>query len=180
VVEDLQVLHRASQRVAKIAASLRSFARQSPGERGRVNLNTVVEETLLLMQKPLAADNVRVTAKLDPTLPTIEGEANALHQVLMNLVTNAREAMASTGGEVRIETALDRTGWIHVTVADTGPGIPADEVKRIFDPFYTTKRTGTGLGLSVTYGIMQEHGGTIDVKSKVGHGTTFTLAFPVA
>ncbi|HET7341778.1 MAG TPA: ATP-binding protein [Methylomirabilota bacterium] len=180
IVEDLQVLHRASQRVAKIAANLRSFARQSPGERGRVNLNTVVEETMLLMQKPLAADNVQVTAKLDPNLPTIEGEANALHQVLMNLVTNAREAMAASGGEVHLETALDHTGWIRVTVADTGPGIPADELKRIFDPFYTTKRTGTGLGLSVTYGIVQEHGGTVDVKSKVGHGTTFTLAFPVA
>ena len=178
VVEDLQVLHRASQRVARIAASLRSFARHTPGERVSLDLNTVVDESLLLMQKPLAADNIEVHSLLDRTLPPILGDATTLHQVLMNLLTNAREAMPE-GGQIRIETSTaERPDWIRLLVTDTGPGIPAEEISKIFDPFFTTKRTGTGLGLSVTYGIIQEHGGTVDVQSRPGDGTTFILSFP--
>jgi signal transduction histidine kinase len=180
VLEDLQVLHRASQRVARIAAGLRSFARQSSAEPAPTDLNTIVDEALLLMRKPFGAENIRVVATLDRTLPLLLGEANALHQVLMNLLTNAREAMASGGGEIRIETGrAERTDWIRLRVADTGPGIPPEEITKIFDPFYTTKRTGTGLGLSVTYGIIREHGGTVDVTSRPGQGTTFTLEFPI-
>jgi PAS domain S-box-containing protein len=178
VLEDLQVLHRASQRVARIAASLRSFARHSPGDRVPLDLNAVVDESLQLMQKPLAADNVQIVASLDRGLAPVLGDATTLHQVLMNLLTNAREAMP-TGGQVRVETGpAERPGWIRLLVADSGPGIPAEEVSKIFDPFFTTKRTGTGLGLSVTYGIIQEHGGTVDVQSRPGAGTTFILSFP--
>ena len=181
VVEDLKVLHRASQRVARIAASLRSFARQSPAERGPVSLNAIVEESLLLMQKPLATDNIRVSATLADDLPLLQADATALHQVLMNLLTNAREAM-SGGGEIRVETArvADRDGWIRLIVADTGPGIPPETLSKIFDPFFTTKGSGTGLGLSVTYGIIHDHGGTVEVQSQLGRGTRFTLMFPVA
>ena len=180
VLEDLQVLHRASQRVARIAASLRSFARQSAAEPSPVDLNTIVDEALLLLQKPFGAENIRVRGSLDRSLPPVLGDANALHQVLMNLLTNAREAMAE-GGEIRIEMSrAERAGWIRLRVADTGPGIAAEEISKIFDPFYTTKRTGTGLGLSVTYGIIQEHGGTVDVQSQRGRGTTFTVNFPAA
>jgi PAS domain S-box-containing protein len=180
VLEDLQVLHRASQRVARIAAGLRSFARQSAGEPVPIDLNTIVDEALLLMQKPLGADNIHVLTELDRTLPPLLADPNALHQVLMNLLTNAREAMAG-GGEIRIETArAERPHWIRLRVADTGPGIPPEDLTKVFDPFYTTKRTGTGLGLSVTYGIIQEHGGTVDVASPAGGGTTFTLQFPAA
>ena len=172
------MLHRASQRVARIAASLRSFARHSPGDRVPLDLNAVVDESLQLMQKPLAADNVQIVASLDRGLAPILGDATTLHQVLMNLLTNAREAMP-TGGQVRIETGpAERSGWIRLLIADSGPGIPAEEVSKIFDPFFTTKRTGTGLGLSVTYGIIQEHGGTVDVQSRPGAGTTFILSFP--
>jgi PAS domain S-box-containing protein len=178
VLEDLQVLHRASQRVARIAASLRSFARHTPGDRVPLDLNAVVDESVQLVRKPLAADNVQVVASLDRALPPMLGDATTLHQVLMNLLTNAREAMTA-GGHIRIETSpADRPGWIRLLVADTGPGIPAEEISRIFDPFFTTKRTGTGLGLSVTYGIIQEHGGTVDVQSRPGAGTTFILSFP--
>jgi hypothetical protein len=178
VREDLQVLHRAGQRVARIAASLRSFARQSAGDRQSVELATIVNEALLLMTKPLAADNIQVRTTLDRTLPPIVGDVTALHQVLMNLLTNAREAMPE-GGEIAIETTgAERSGWVRLRVTDTGTGIAPEEISKVFDPFYTTKRTGTGLGLSVTYGIVQEHGGTIDVRSQVGLGTTFTVDFP--
>jgi PAS domain S-box-containing protein len=180
VLEDLQVLHRAGQRVARIAASLRSFARQSAGERQPVELGTIVDEALLLMAKPLAADNVRVRTSLDRSLPPIVADVTAMHQVLMNLLTNAREAMPD-GGTIDVETSpAERPGWVRLRVADTGTGIPTEAISKVFDPFYTTKRTGTGLGLSVTYGIIEEHGGTIDVRSQPGLGTTFTLEFPAA
>jgi two-component system NtrC family sensor kinase len=137
-----------------------------------------VEESLRFMQKPLAADNVQIVARLDRTLPPILGDATTLHQVLMNLLTNASEAMPE-GGQVRLETGpAERPGWVRLLVADTGAGIAAEEISKIFDPFFTTKRTGTGLGLSVSYGIIQEHGGTVDVQSRPGAGTTFIVSFP--
>ena len=178
VLEDLEVLHRAGQRVARIAASLRSFARHTPGDRIRLDLNTVVEESVQLLQKPMAADNVQIVASLDRSLPPILGDANTLHQVLMNILTNAREAMPH-GGTLRVETGpAARPGWIRLLVADTGAGISAEDMAKIFDPFFTTKSTGTGLGLSVTYGIIQEHGGTVDVQSRPGAGTTFIISLP--
>lgn len=179
VLEDLKVLHRATQRVARIATNLRAFARQAPREHAPVDLNAVVEETLALMQKPLEVDNIRLLTSLEPALPLIMGDASTLQQVLLNLVTNAREAMGS-GGEIRIETgaAPERAGWVRMAIADTGPGISAEELSKVFDPFYTTKRSGTGLGLSVSYGIIQDHHGTVDVQSIPGRGTTFVLAFP--
>ena len=180
VIEDLKVLHRASHRVARIAASLRSFARHSPGEQGPLDLNAVVEESLHLMRKPLAADNVEIEAQLHPHLPPIQGDAATLHQVLMNLLTNAREAMPQ-GGRVRLQTGpAERAGWVKLVVSDNGDGIRAKDLSKIFDPFFTTKSTGTGLGLSVTYGIVQDHGGTIDVSSEPGAGTTFVIGFPPA
>ena len=178
MLEDLRVLHRATQRVARIATNLRSFARQTPREHVQIDLNAVVQETLLLVGKPLEVDHVRLVTRLDPALAPIRGDASTLQQVLLNLITNAREAMES-GGEIRIETGpAERPGWVRVAVADTGPGIPPEHLSKVFDPFYTTKQSGTGLGLSVSYGIVQDHHGTIDVESAPGRGTTFVLAFP--
>jgi signal transduction histidine kinase len=178
-VEDLSVVHRNVLRVARVSQALRSFARQSGGERHPVNLNTVVEELLLLSGKPMSTDNVRVTLALDPALPALLGDANALQQVLLNLFTNAREAM-NGGGEIRIETGpvLERPGWLRLVFADTGPGIPSADLPHLFEPFFTTKPAGTGLGLAVSYGIVQDHQGTIDVQSAPGQGATFTLSFP--
>jgi PAS domain S-box-containing protein len=181
MLEDLQVLHRATQRVARIATNLRSFGRQTPREHAPVYLNAVVQETLLLMQKPLEVDGISLVTSLDPGLVPILGDASTLQQVLLNLVTNAREAMES-GGEIRIETGplAERPDWVRVVIADTGPGISPEELSKVFDPFFTTKKTGTGLGLSVSYGIVQDHHGTVDVQSVPGRGTTFILAFPAA
>jgi PAS domain S-box-containing protein len=179
VLEDLRVLHRATQRVARIATNLRSFARQTPREHTQMDLNGVVQETLLLMQKPLEVDGIRLVTRLDTTIPPIMGDAGTLQQVLLNLVTNAREAMGQ-GGEIRIETgpAAERPGWVRIAISDTGPGISPEELSKVFDPFFTTKRSGTGLGLSVSYGIIKDHHGTVDVQSVPGRGTTFVLTFP--
>jgi signal transduction histidine kinase len=179
-LEDLRVIHRNVLRVGGVAQALRSFARQSSGERRPVDLNTVVAETLLLVGKPMSTDNVRITTALDPALPPLLGDANALQQVLLNLLTNAREAMTG-GGEIRIETSPDpeRRGHLRLVVADAGPGIPAADLPHLFEPFYTTKPSGTGLGLPVSYGIVQGHQGTIDVRSTPGQGATFILTFPM-
>ncbi len=178
-LEDLKVIHRNVLRVAGVAQALRSFARQSTGERRPVDLNAVVAETLLLVGKPLSTDNIRVVTGLDQTLPSILGDANALQQVLLNLLANAREAMTGEG-EIRIQSGRDpaRSGRVRLVVTDTGPGIPAAHLPHLFEPFYTTKPSGTGLGLAVSYGIVQNHLGTIDVHSIPGQGATFTLSFP--
>jgi PAS domain S-box-containing protein len=179
LLEDLRVLHRNTLRVAGVAQALRSFARQSTGERVPVNLNSVVEETLLLARKPMTTDRIHVATVLDPSLPPLSGDANSLQQVLLNLLTNASEAIAGSG-EIRIETgpAPGRPGWVQLVVRDTGPGIARSDLAHIFEPFFTTKSTGTGLGLAVSYGIVQAHEGTIEVDSAPGEGATFILTFP--
>ncbi len=179
LLEDLNVLHRNTQRAAEIARGLRSFARQSPREHTPVDINAVVDEGLLLMGKSLATDGIEVATRLDRTLPVISGDAGALHQVLINLLTNAREAMAGRG-KISIDTGpSERPGHVRLVIRDTGPGISPDHLPRIFDPFFTTKPDGTGLGLSLSYGIIQDHHGTVDVESTPGQGTTFVLTLPI-
>jgi PAS domain S-box-containing protein len=179
VTEDLRVLHRHAQRVARIAHGLLSFARESSSERGPVDLNEVVEETLLLVEKGADKSGITIRRALTPGLPLVHGDGNALQQVVMNLVTNARDALGG-GGVITLETSLvpGRPGMARLTVRDDGPGISPDVLPRIFDPFYTTKTEGTGLGLSISYGIVRDHNGTIDVESLPGQGTTFILTFP--
>jgi PAS domain S-box-containing protein len=181
VVEDLRVIHRHAQRVARITQGLLSFARSSSGQSGRVDLNRVVDETLLLVEKTMVKGGVLVRRALAPDLPPIWGDASALQQVVMNLLTNARDAVKGDG-EISIETSAtpEALGRVRLVVRDTGPGIPPEVLPRIFDPFFTTKAEGTGLGLSISYGIVRDHRGTVDVQSRPGEGTTFVLTFESA
>jgi two-component system cell cycle sensor histidine kinase/response regulator CckA len=177
--EDLEVLQRNVRRVGQIVRGLLAFARQAPRDRTPVDLNLAVEETLRLVEGQMRRVGVEVRTLLDRTIPALLGDASALEQVTLNLLTNAREALAGPG-RVTIETraAPGRSGWIQLVIADTGPGIPAEALPKIFDPFFTTKPQGTGLGLSLCYGIVQDHGGMVDVESAAGRGTTFILSFP--
>jgi PAS domain S-box-containing protein len=177
VREDLAVLHRHAQRLSRIAHGLLSFARQSTGQPASVELNRLVEETLLLIENQLTKEGIVVRRRLTPALPPLWGDANALQQVLLNLLTNAREALHGRG-EITIETGHVSDESVRLIVRDTGDGIPSDVLPRIFDPFYTTKSEGSGLGLSISYGIVRDHQGTIDVQSTPGQGTTFVLTFP--
>ena len=178
VREDLGVIHHHVERVIRLVHGLLSYARPSERERQPMDLNRVVDETMLLVQKQLSKGGVRITTSLDRSLPSIVGEPNALEQVLLNLIKNAEQAI-SGDGEIRIVTrAAVRPGWVELIVADTGPGIPAEHLSRIFDPYFTTKATGTGLGLSIISRIVDEHGGTIEVYSRPGHGAEFVLGFP--
>jgi PAS domain S-box-containing protein len=180
VVEDLRVLHRNIQRIATIAKGLLSFARQAPQAPAPVDLNAVVEETLLLMRRQLGKDGILVELKLDSMLGRVWGSGTALQQVLTNLLLNARDAMPR-GGDVRIETAPEpaRAGWLRLTIADTGSGMRPELLEKVWEPFYTTKASGTGLGLSVTRRIIREHGGTVEVQSEPSSGTTFVISLPL-
>ena len=176
-IDDLRVVHRNAIRVATLAKNLLSFSRETPRERVPVDLDQVVRNVLLLVTADFGRQNIRIVSKLKSSSHVL-GHANALEQVVLNLVTNAAEAMPQ-GGDIRIVT----TTWgdrVRMVVADTGRGIAAEHLQHIFDPFFTTKASGTGLGLSVSYGIAEDHGGTIEVESVPGQGTTFVLTFPVA
>jgi PAS domain S-box-containing protein len=179
--EDLEVLHRHAQRVARIVQGLLAFARRGPGRLEPVDLNQVVDDTLFLVERQISKDGLVLVRRLRPGLPPIHGDASALQQVLMNLVLNARDALQGHPGQILVETDVTpgQPGWVRLRVRDTGPGIPPEILPRIFDPFFTTKPEGTGLGLSISYGIVRDHHGTVDVESEPGRGTTFVVSFPV-
>ena len=145
-----------------------------------VDLNSVLEETLTLVQHPFKTAQVNVVKNYAERLPVILGSTTRLQQVFLNLFMNARDAMPG-GGMLEVRTGA-QNGSVEIEVTDTGAGIPPEHLHRIFDPFFTTKATGrgTGLGLSVSYGIIKEHAGKVDVRSTPGKGTSFRLEFPVA
>ncbi len=167
-------------RASEIVNNLLNFSRTGAAEFAEVDLNSVVEETLSLVHHPFKSARVNVIKSFEQPLPPVLGSTNRLQQVFLNLFMNARDAMPN-GGMLEVRTWA-RNGSVEVEVTDTGVGIPRDSLTRIFDPFYTTKATGrgTGLGLSVSYGIIKEHAGKIDVRSTPGKGTSFRLEFPVA
>jgi len=165
-------------RASEIVNNLLNFSRTGPGELADVDLNRVVEETLSLVAHPLKASQIQVVKQLTEGLPPVRGSANKLQQVFLNLFLNARDAMPS-GGMLEVRSAV-HNGSVEVEVVDTGNGITREHIHKIFDPFFTTKTSGrgTGLGLSVSYGIIKEHAGKIDVRSTPGRGTSFHVEFP--
>ena len=169
-------------RASEIISGLLNFSRTGPGEFGEVDLNRTLRDTLVLVEPQLRSSQVRVAAELDGALPPIHGDTGKLQQVLLNLFFNARDAMPQ-GGRLTVRTLRppDKGGTrVQVEVHDTGVGIAPEDLDKIYDPFFTTKRTGrgTGLGLAVTYGIVREHNGSIQVDSRPGQGTLFRLDFP--
>jgi PAS domain S-box-containing protein len=169
-------------RASEIVNNLLNFSRTSGTEFGEVQLNKVIRETLALLDHQFKTARVKVQDEMAPDLPVIHGNAGKLQQVFLNLFLNAKDAMPD-GGTLRVVTSDG--GGVSVLVSDTGAGIAQEHIARIYDPFFTTKtsprdgRRGTGLGLSVTYGIIQEHAGKIRVESRLGGGTTFYLDFPM-
>jgi PAS domain S-box-containing protein len=178
----LDLMENETRRTSRIVSNLLAFARQSKMEPKRLSVNQLIEKILFLNSNLLKIDGVKVATKLDPDLPDLLGSEDQLQQVFMNLVSNAAEAMESSGGKLTIETKhLLREDKLQINFKDTGPGIPEDDIPKLFEPFFTTKKKGkgVGLGLSVAYGIIQEHAGSIYVKSEVGQGTTFQVKLPL-
>jgi PAS domain S-box-containing protein len=170
-------------RMAKIVRNLLYFARQRPPERTQVYLQDVVEQTLALRLNQLSLSSIEVRREYTDSLPTISADAHQLQQVFLNLLLNAEQAILSArrSGEIVIRTLRGPTGdTVVAQIEDDGPGIDAEDVSRVFEPFYTTKEVGqgTGLGLSVSYGIVEEHSGRLTVESRPGC-TTFSVELPV-
>ncbi len=179
----LEKITQQSFRAAEIANGLLNFSRTSTTEFRATDLNQVIRDTLSLLEHQFKTAQIDVDLELAIGLPSIHGNPGKLQQVFLNLMLNAKEAMPS-GGRLRIATLIN--GHVEALVSDSGSGIAPEHMKRIYDPFFTTKtmpkpgdKRGTGLGLSVSYGIIQEHAGKIHVESAVGSGTTFHLEFPL-
>jgi signal transduction histidine kinase len=163
--------------------NLLNFSRTSGTEFTEVDVNKIVSDTLALLEHQFKTSKIKVQDELADHLPLIQGNAGKLQQVFLNLFLNAKDAMPR-GGSLRVATS--NGNGVSIVIADTGSGIAQEHIRRIYDPFFTTKTTprdgqnrGTGLGLSVTYGIIQEHAGKIRVESQPGEGTTFYLDFPL-
>jgi len=180
----LEKITRQTFRASEIVNNLLNFSRTSGSEIGDVDVNKVIADTLALLEHQFKMAKVEVQNALAPALPAIQGNPGRLQQVFLNLFLNAKDAMPG-GGTLRVATMNGES--VSVCVSDTGTGIAPEHIQRIYDPFFTTKTSpregqarGTGLGLSVTYGIIQEHAGKIRVESHPGAGTTFTLDFPLS
>jgi two-component system NtrC family sensor kinase len=179
--ESVQLIKRESDRATAVIRDLLIFARKADAGTGPVDINELVEQTLRLRAYTARALGVVVELQLDPSRPRVEGDAQRLQQVLLNLVVNAEQAMH--GRETRhlaVHTRVEGE-LVRITVSDTGSGMSANVKRRLFEPFFTTKPlgVGTGLGLSVSYGIAQTHRGTLDVQSEENVGTSITLTLPV-
>jgi signal transduction histidine kinase len=179
----LEKILKGSQRAAVIINSMLGFARNNSSQRERTDIAALVEEVLILTEKDLSKHHIQVETKFHgrPTAPVVPGQ---IEQILLNLIINARQAMPR-GGWLKIDVRENtRTQMVEIRVSDTGTGIPADQLRLIFEPFYTTKEPdehghgGTGLGLSVCRQIIEQHQGRIRVESAPGKGSTFTVKLP--
>lgn len=179
----LDLMETENRRVSGIVSNLLAFSRQSKMELTKLNLNQLIEKTLLLNSNLLRINGVKVEKRLYPDLPEIIGSEDQLLQVFVNFVSNAAEAMEPAGGgTLSIESEYHpKINRLLVRFRDTGIGIPRKNLPRLFEPFFTTKRKGkgVGLGLSLAYGIIEEHGGAINVESEVGKGTAIQVELPL-
>jgi DNA-binding response OmpR family regulator/putative methionine-R-sulfoxide reductase with GAF domain len=168
-----------AEKLAAMVQRMLEFYRSSRGGMAPTDVHTIIENVLALSSKRLQHGKITVTKKLAPDLPAINAVSDQLKQVFLNIIINAIEAMPQ-GGELCIETKLNEDGdGLSVAFIDTGVGLSEKDQENIFEPFFTTKAMGTGLGLSVSYGIIERHGGSIGVQSELGEGATFTVHLPL-
>jgi len=168
-----------THRLAEMLRNMLSFSKPEEEQRRPVNLNELIEGILLIVDKQMQEANIKIKTYLDPKIPEIMASTNQMRQVMLNMIKNAKEAMPK-GGTLMIATGRDKDR-VLIHIRDTGVGIPEENKSKIFEAFFTTKQKvkGVGLGLSVCYGIVKDHGGEIKVESEEGKGTTFTISLPI-
>ena len=173
-------IYSATQRASLIIENLLKFARPQSEQMSELDLHTVLEETLALLAHQMTLQKVMLRKEIQPDLPRVHGNPALLQQVFTNLILNACNAMPQ-GGTLTVATRATEAREVEVRFADTGCGIPPENLPKMFVPFFTTMPVGrgTGLGLAISYSIVQQHRGTIEVDSQVGKGTTFTVWLPV-
>ena len=179
VYESLELIAQETTRCSNIVKGLLEFARQSPPQKDLVSINDLLIHIVNILENQVAFHNIDIQKELEPNLPAVEVDTDKMKQVFWNLLINAAEAMPS-GGNLAISSQLSKTErQLEICFTDTGIGIPEANLPKLFDPFFTTKKAGTGLGLAVIYGIVQQHGGTIAVESKIAQGSRFTVVLPL-
>lgn len=185
-VENNSILHNnlclvveETTRCSEIVKGLLEFSRQNPPEKNYADVNGIIDHTVGILENQVAFQNIEIIKKLEDSIPHIQIDRNKIKQVFWNLMINAAEAM-SEGGTLTIASRTSDDGkTIEIEFQDTGKGIPKDHLNKLFDPFFTTKGGGTGLGLAVSYGIIEQHGGKIEVRSKEFQGSTFIIRLPI-
>ncbi|PYO20020.1 MAG: two-component sensor histidine kinase [Candidatus Rokuibacteriota bacterium] len=182
IARELQNAMRQVRKATEIISHLRTFGRVAPVSREPVSMNQVIGRALSLMQEELRLREIEVELDVSARHAVVMGNPIQLEQVLINLLTNARDALVESPRKVIHIACEVRDRVVDLAFSDTGPGIPEGLERRIFDPFFTTKEVGrgTGLGLSITYGIIKEHGGTIAVANRPGEGAAFLIRLPLA
>jgi two-component system NtrC family sensor kinase len=179
--ESLKVVMKQTNRAGRIVKDLLEFARQSEPEMRILNVNNILRKAIAITTHPAELQNIRIATNLSRDLPDIQADSDKLEQVFVNIIINAIHSMPE-GGELNVTTRItDDSKGIEIEISDTGCGIPEEHLSKLFDPFFSTKSIGegTGLGLSVSLGIVQRHNGTIEVKSKAGEGSVFIIRFPI-
>ncbi len=189
--EDMDLVIRETKRCAAIIKRLLDFAREKQPEKKFNDINQIIEDTVRIVERPAHLRDIEITMDLDRKLPSIWIDADQIKQVIMNMIVNAQHAVEQKGS-IAIRTrraaeprpspqAAEPVPMVEISIVDTGCGIPENNLRRIFDPFFTSKDVGkgTGLGLSVSHGIVEAHGGIIEVQSKVGEGSTFSVFLPL-
>jgi two-component system NtrC family sensor kinase len=162
-----------------IIRGLLDFARPATPARKPMDLNEVIRRAVSVVMTQLSLNRVNLSLDLAPDLPEVSADANQIQQVVVNLLLNAADAIGSEGGSIRAITRRGPSESIEFLMEDSGRGISAEDLPRIFEPFFTTKgNQGTGLGLAVSWGIIEAHGGSLEVQSEPGKGTRFTLRLP--
>jgi PAS domain S-box-containing protein len=177
----LEIVERETDRCSKIVSNLLTFSRKAPPAKYEVSVADLIRRCVLLSQHRLQLGHIELVTEVADRLPEIEGDANQLQQCVINLIFNAVDAMPD-GGRLLLRAALEENpDQVVISVSDSGPGIAPENLPKIFEPFFTTKKEGygVGLGLSTVFGIMQDHGGRVEVDSRIGEGTNFRLVLPV-
>jgi signal transduction histidine kinase len=176
----LTLVESETSRCSEIVSNLLAFSRKSKLELSEMNINELLEKCILLSQHKLMLQNIQIKTDLNPEIPRVLGDFNQTQQCVINLIFNAIDVMPD-GGTLTIISSFDPgKGMVEIKIEDTGWGISGEDLHHIFDPFYSTKTEGEGLGLglSMVYGIIDRHKGTITVDSEVGKGTVFTISLP--
>jgi two-component system NtrC family sensor kinase len=178
--ENLNLIADETSRCSEIVKGLLEFSHQNPPEKKFADVNDIINLSIDVLKNQVTFQNIKIKKRLDADLPQIQIDSDKIKQVFLNLMLNAAEAMPDGGSLVIISRLSEKKKNIEIELTDSGLGIAKENINKLFDPFFTTKTGGTGLGLAVSYGIIEQHKGKIEVKSQEGRGSSFIIKLPIS